>query len=104
MRPAGRRAAARGHGGGHESARGERGDAGWRETLQAIGALTDVVEAEKEEKEEEEEENEDAQEEVDAQGRGFAQRMARQLESFCVEPLEDRLGELELLERAAKLQ
>ena len=60
----------------------------WREALQAIGALTDVVEAENEE-----EEDDDAQEELDAQE--FAERPASQLESFCVEPVDDLLGEEE---------
>ena len=54
----------------------------WREALQAIGALTDVVEAEKEKEEEEDDDAED-----------FAERLARQLESFCVEPLDDLLEE-----------
>ena len=58
----------------------------WREAPQAIGALTDVTE---EEKEKEDEEDNDAQEELDAQD--FAERLARQLESFCVEPLDDLL-------------
>ena len=53
----------------------------WREALQAIGALTDVTEEDKEK--EEEEEDDDAED--------FAERLARQLESFCVEPLDDLL-------------
>ena len=69
----------------------------WREALQAIGALTDVVEAEKEK---EEEEDEDAEEELDAQE--FAERLARQLESFCVEPLDNLLQEEEASAAAAR--
>ena len=62
----------------------------WREALQAIGALTDVVGAEKEKEEEEDDDAED-----------FAERLARQLESFCVEPLDDLLEEEEASAAAA---
>ena len=73
----------------------------WREALQAAGGLTDVVEAEKEE-EEDDEEDDDAQEELDAQK--FADRLAGQLESFCVEPLDDLLEEEEASSSAAAAQ
>ena len=61
----------------------------WREALTLIGALTDVVEVEKEE----EEDDEDAQEELDELE--FAELLARQLESFCVEELTNYLEEEE---------
>ena len=73
----------------------------WREALQAIGGLTDFAEAEEEE-EEEDEEDDDAQEELDAQE--FADRLARQLESFCVQPRDDLLEEEEASSAAAAAQ